>query len=102
MGLEPGSFGFGWFDILLMNFPEFVASPGGFKSFRLCFGIVTHCGQGQYRFFNLEEGSDNFADAISLWWWTSLDGGIQLLWVFDCRQYNRRIKPKVRIPVKME
>ena len=64
----PGSSGFGWLGILLLrlNFPEFVASPSGFKALRRLFGIVTYRGQGQCPVLNLEEGSDNFADAISL------------------------------------
>jgi hypothetical protein len=63
-----GSFAFGWLGILLLrlNFPEFVASPSGFKALRRLFGIVTYRGQGQCPILNLEEGSDNFADAISL------------------------------------
>ena len=63
-----GSFGFGWLDILFLrlNLPEFVASPSGFKALRRLFGIVTYRGQGQCPVLNLEEGSDNFADATSL------------------------------------
>ena len=39
-----GSSGFGWLGILLsrLNFPEFVASPSGFKALRRLFGIVTY------------------------------------------------------------
>ena len=63
-----GSFAFGWLGILLLrlNFPEFVASPSGVKALRRLFGIVTYCGQSQGSILNLEEGSDNFADATSL------------------------------------
>src|SRR5688572_7368988 len=63
-----GSFGFRWFGTLLLrlNFPEFVASPSGFKALRRLFGIVPYRGQGQCPVLNLEEGSDNLADAISL------------------------------------
>ena len=67
-----GSFGFGWLGILLLrlNFPEFVASQplifSGFKALWRLFGIVTYRGQGQCPVLNLEDGSDNFADATSL------------------------------------
>ena len=76
-----GSFAFGWFGILLLrlNLPEFVASPpfifSGFKALRRLFGIVTYRGQGQCPVLNLEEGSDNLADAIR-WWRTFFDGGV--------------------------
>jgi hypothetical protein len=63
-----GSFGFGWLGILLLrlNFPEFVASPSGFKALRRLFGIVTYRCQGQCPVLNLEEGSNNLADANTL------------------------------------
>src|SRR5688500_4166464 len=63
-----GSSGFGWLGILLLrlNFPQFVASPSGFKALRRLFGIVTYRRQGQCPVLNLEEGSDNITDAISL------------------------------------
>jgi len=63
-----GSSGFGWFGIFLLrlNFPEFVAIRSGFKALRRLFGILHYRSQGQYPVLNLEEGSDNFADAISL------------------------------------
>lgn len=37
-----GSFGSGWLGILLLrfNFPEFVASPSGFKALLRLFGII--------------------------------------------------------------
>ena len=69
-----GSFAFGWLGILLvrLNLPEFVASQpfifSGFKALRRPFGttVPTPRGQGQCPVLNLEDGSDNFADAISL------------------------------------
>ena len=59
----------GMYIYLVQNLPEFVASPlifSGFKALWRLFGIVTYRGQGQCPVLNLEEGSDNFADAISL------------------------------------
>jgi hypothetical protein len=70
-GGASGSFGLGRFGILLLglNLPEFVASPlifGGFEAIWRLFGIVTYRGQGQCPVLNLEEGSDNLADANTL------------------------------------
>jgi hypothetical protein len=73
-----GSFGFRRFGILLLrlNLPEFVTSPSGFKALQSLFGIVTDRGQGQCPVLNFEEDSDSFADAISLGWRTTFDGGV--------------------------
>lgn len=67
LGVSASS-GFGWLGIplLRLNFPEFVASRSGFKALRRLFGIVTYRGQGQCPVLNLEEGSDNLADANTL------------------------------------
>jgi hypothetical protein len=49
-----------------LNLPEFVAIlDGGFKALRRLLG-TTYRGQGQCPVLNLEEGSDNLADATSL------------------------------------
>ena len=69
-----GSFAFGWLGIRILlvrlNLPEFVASQpfifSGFKALRRLFGTATTRGHGQCPVLNLEDGSDNFADAISL------------------------------------
>ena len=62
-----GSFGFRWLGILLLrlHFPEFVAIRSGFKALHLFVTAISR-GQGQSPVLNLEDGSDNFADAISL------------------------------------
>ena len=71
-----GSFGFGWFGILLLrlNLLNDVAARGAGKSFRRLGGHVD-LGQGECPVFNLEDGEDHLADAIR-WWRTFFDGGV--------------------------
>src|SRR5467141_4522471 len=60
-----GSFGFGWFGILLLrlNLLKDVAARGAGKSFRRLVGHVD-LGQGECPVLNLEDGEDHLADAI--------------------------------------
>jgi hypothetical protein len=62
-----GSFGFGWFGTLRLrlNLLNNVAAHGVGKGFRRLAGHGV-IGQGECPVLNLEDGSDNFADAISL------------------------------------
>ena len=71
-----GSFGFGWFGILLLrlNLLKDVAARGAGKSFRRLVGHVD-LGQGECTVLNLEDGEDHLADAIR-WWRTIFDGGV--------------------------
>ena len=73
-----GSLGFWWLGILLvrLNLPKFAAIRTVFKALRRVFVIVTYRGQAQCPVLNLEEGSDNFADATFMPWRTIFDGGV--------------------------
>src|SRR5690349_24858467 len=101
-----GSFGFGWLGILLLrlNFSEFVASQpfifSLFKALRRPFVAATYRDQGQCPVLNLIDSGDYFSDAFLIR--TIFDGGAQLLWFCACRQGKSRLKPKVRVPVKVE
>src|SRR5437764_198491 len=71
-----GSFGFGWFGILLLrlNLLKDVPARCAGKSFRRLVGHVD-LGQGECPVLNLEDGEDHLADAIR-WWRTFFDGGV--------------------------
>jgi hypothetical protein len=89
-----GSFGFGWFGILLLrlNLLNNVAARGAGKGFRRLVGHVVR-GQGECPVLNLEDGEDHFADGIFRWWPTIFDGGVELPWVCVCREYKCRLMP---------